>query len=105
MGRTWLIGAIKEDIVWYQDFDDQRSINDLYSVTWLAPLTRVNFSIGGSYLDTRERPGFEIDTRAQRSEPGLPHEARVPHLLQDAHRRPRGAQDRVVCGRPVLRRR
>ena len=71
MGRTWLVGAIKEDIVWYQDFDDERSINDFYSATWLAPLTRVNFSIGGSYLDTRERPGFEIDTRAQRSEPAF----------------------------------
>jgi hypothetical protein len=71
MGRTWVIGLVKEDVVWYQDFRDERSINDLYSVSWLAPLTRVAFSVGGSYLDTRERPGFEIDTRAQRADAGL----------------------------------
>ena len=71
MGRTWLIGTIREDLVWFQEFEDQRSVNDRYGAAWLAPLTRVNFSVGGTFLDTRERPGYEIDTRAQRADTGL----------------------------------
>ena len=71
MGRTWLIGTIEEDLVWFQEFEDQRSVNDRYGAAWLAPLTRVNFSVGGTFLDTRERPGYGIDTRAQRADAGL----------------------------------
>lgn len=68
MSRSWLIGTIREDLVWYNTYADQRSVNDLYSLDWLVPLSRVAFDVGGSYLDTRERPGFEIDARADRAE-------------------------------------
>jgi hypothetical protein len=68
IGRTWLLGVVREELVWYQEYSDQRSVNDLYRLDWLVPLTRVAFSVGGSLLDTRERPGFEIDSRAERTE-------------------------------------
>jgi len=68
MGRTWLIGNVKEDLVWYQKFNDQRSVNGNYTASWLIPLTRMTFNVGGNFVDTRERPGYEIDTRPRRKE-------------------------------------
>ena len=68
LARTWVQGVINEDIVWYQKFADQRSANNDYKVNWIVPLTRVAFSVGGDWLSAKERPGFEIDLRTQRSE-------------------------------------
>ncbi len=71
MGRTWLAGNIREDLVWYKRFSSERSANSRYALSWLAPLTRVAFSAGTSWLSTRERPGFEIDARSERDEAGV----------------------------------
>ena len=68
MGRTWLMGNIKEDIVWYNTYASERSANTGYTVNWLVPLTRLSFVVGGNLLHTNERPGFEIDARADRKE-------------------------------------
>jgi hypothetical protein len=68
MGRTWLMGNVKEDLVWYQKFVDQRSVNGNYTGNWLVPLTRMTFNVGGNFVNTRERPGYEIDTRPRRTE-------------------------------------
>jgi hypothetical protein len=68
MGRTWLMGNVKEDLVWYQKFADQRSVNGNYTGNWLVPLTRMTFNVGGNFVNTRERPGYEIDTRPRRTE-------------------------------------
>jgi hypothetical protein len=68
LGRTWVQGAINEDLVWYKKFASQRSVNNDYKVNWIVPLTRVAFSVGGDWLSVKERPGFEIDLRSQRSE-------------------------------------
>jgi hypothetical protein len=68
LGRTWVQGVINEDIVWYKKFADQRSANSEYKVNWIVPLTRVAFSVGGDGVNAKERPGFEIDLRSQRSE-------------------------------------
>jgi hypothetical protein len=37
---------------------------------WLVPLNRITLTPVWSYVNTRDRPGFEIDTRAQRTETG-----------------------------------
>ena len=71
MGRTWLTGNVKEDIVWYNTYAGERSANTSYALNWLVPLTRLSFVVGGSYLDTNERPGFEIDVRSNRKERGF----------------------------------
>jgi hypothetical protein len=68
MGRTWVTGTIKEDIVWYQTYASQRSNNNSYTLGWRVPLTRVSFSVNGNWMNTHDRPGYEIDTRAARSD-------------------------------------
>ena len=70
MGRSWLTGYIKEDLVWYQTFGSERSANTSAGVGVLVPLNRLRFNVGASYLSTRERPGYEIDARSQRGELG-----------------------------------
>ena len=66
MGRTWLMG-MSEDIVWYNKYDGERSANNIH-----AELARsadaLAFVVGGNWVNTRERPGFEIDARANRKE-------------------------------------
>lgn len=68
LGRTWLTGTITEDLVWYKKFSSERSANNNYSATWLVPLTRIGFAVGGNWISTHERPGFEIDARSERTE-------------------------------------
>jgi hypothetical protein len=67
-GPTWLEGLINEDIVWYRRFASERSVNNDYQAYWLVPLSRLSFKVGGDWLSTRSRPGFEIDARDQRTE-------------------------------------
>jgi hypothetical protein len=68
MGRSWLIGNVREDLVWYKSFASERSANNSVKAGWLMPLNRVTFYVDGAYLRARDRPGFEIDARSQRSE-------------------------------------
>jgi hypothetical protein len=68
MGRTWLTGAVREDIVWFKEFVSERSVNSTLRGAWVVPLTRLSFNLGAGWRDTRERPGFEIDARADRRE-------------------------------------
>src|SRR5215510_9748140 len=70
IGRSWLNASLREDFVYYQKYANQRSVNSSYKATWQIPLTRVSFIPTLSFLDTRERPGFEVDARAQRTEMG-----------------------------------
>jgi hypothetical protein len=69
MGRTWLSGSINEQIVWYEKYASERSTNDSYTIGWKAPLNRLLVATGAAWVNTRERPGFEIDARAQRKQP------------------------------------
>jgi hypothetical protein len=68
VGPTWFSGGITEDLVWYKKFSDERSANTSYSLGWMVPLSRMTLTVGGNWTATRERPGFEIDARAARSE-------------------------------------
>ena len=68
MGRTWISGSIKEDIVWYQKYASERSGNNSYGVGWKVPLNRLSLSVGANWLSSRDRPGFEIDSRPQHNE-------------------------------------
>ena len=69
MGRTWLSGVIAEDVVWYQTYSSERSVNSTYTIGWKAPLNRLVLSTSATWLSSRARPGFEIDERARRKEP------------------------------------
>ena len=69
MGRTWLLGTVAEEIIWYQKYTTERSVNSTYSIGWKAPLNRLVLTTSATRLSTRARPGFEIDARAHRTEP------------------------------------
>lgn len=68
LGRTWLTGNLREDLVWFRDYQDQRSANGTFKGGWLVPLNRFSMHAEGTYVRSRERPGFEIDARADRRE-------------------------------------
>ena len=68
MGRSWLGGVVKDDLLWYQTYDSERASNESYTLGWLAPLTRVSFAAEANLLDTRDRVGFEIDARLQHTD-------------------------------------
>lgn len=67
-GPTWFFGTITEGLVYYNKYASERSANGTYKAGWLAPLNRLTFEMSGTYLTTRDRPGFEIDARTHRSE-------------------------------------
>jgi hypothetical protein len=68
LGRSWLAATIREDLVYYKKFASERSANTGYKGGLVVPLNRLTLSGGGSYLNTRDRPGFEIDARVRRLE-------------------------------------
>jgi hypothetical protein len=70
LGRTWMVGAVDEGIVWYDKYASERSLNDRYRLGWHVPLNRLTFDVGGNYLNTHDRPGFEIDARSHHTELG-----------------------------------
>ena len=91
MGRTWITSTIKEDIVWYDKFASQRSVGDNYLVGWKVPLNRLTFSVRGNYVNTSDRPGYEIDLRSKRTEITYGRHGRDPRALEDvlrSHRQP-----------------
>jgi hypothetical protein len=68
LGRARVTGIVKEDLVYYQTYSGERGVNSDVKGGVQVPLNRVILSGGASYLNTRERPGFEIDVRSQRYE-------------------------------------
>ena len=68
MGPTWFTGFLKEEIVWYQKYANERAANNTYSLGWKVPLNRLVFGVSAAYRNLKERPGFEIDARVQRKE-------------------------------------
>ena len=68
LGRAWLKGTVKEDLVYYQRYASERSVNGWYDGSLTVPLNRLILKAGGNYLNTRDRPGFEINARSQRQE-------------------------------------
>ena len=71
IGPTWVSATIKEEIVFYRKYASERAANNSYRLGWRIPINRLTFNANFTYLTTRERPGYEIDTRAQRSERGF----------------------------------
>jgi len=81
-GATWLFGVVREDIVWFKEFASERSVNSVLRAGWLVPLTRFSFDVGTGWTHTRERPGYEIDARAERHERELTGAAEVRALAR-----------------------
>jgi hypothetical protein len=68
LGPTWVTASLNESINWYQKYASERTANNTYKLGWRVPGSHMAFKIDGSYINARERPGFEIDTRAARKE-------------------------------------
>lgn len=67
-GRARLHGTNE---VWYTrfaTFKDQGGLGQNQSLTLEVPLARIKPYVAGSYLDTNDRVGFEIDARARHTE-------------------------------------
>ena len=56
------------DFVYYQQFENQRGINFDMTLRGEVQLPKLSFFVEDSFLDTRQRPNFEIDVRARRQE-------------------------------------
>jgi hypothetical protein len=66
-GTLRIIGKGSGQYLYFKKFDDQRSWNTTDEVRLELPLSRFKpFAVGG-YSNTRQRPGFEIDSRARLS--------------------------------------
>ena len=63
-GNTWITASLNESINWYQKYASERTANNSYKVGWFYNGSRMTFKTDGTYTTARERPGFEIDTRA-----------------------------------------
>jgi hypothetical protein len=66
--RAMLKIASAVDLVYYQTYSSERSVNPLFVPRGELYLNKVTLFAEGSYLRTRQRPSYEIDTRSLRTE-------------------------------------
>lgn len=64
--RSWLTANIREDLVYYQKYASERAANTSYQLGYTLPFNRLILKSSATYVNTRERPGFEIDARSER---------------------------------------
>jgi len=70
VGRARVTASLKEEIIWYQKYSSERSANTTYAAAWRLPLNRLVLQAGWKYAKLKDRPGFEIDKRSERSQVG-----------------------------------
>jgi hypothetical protein len=70
MGRARFHGIDTFDGVYFAEYTNQGGFNQKHELTFLLPLNRVRPYIGGSYLNTNDRPGYEINERVRHTEAG-----------------------------------
>jgi len=66
LGRGRLSGTSSGQYLYFKQYDNQRSWNTRTTLRLELPLIRFKPFVAGTYVNTRERPGFEIDSRARR---------------------------------------
>ncbi|HEY7292575.1 MAG TPA: outer membrane beta-barrel protein [Vicinamibacterales bacterium] len=67
-GPVWLTGNVREDLIWYQTYSSERAANLTTGAGLIVPLNRLSFSVGTSFINAKDRPGYEIDARVPRHE-------------------------------------
>jgi len=77
MGRTWLTGNLRQDLIWFRDYRDESAANGSYHAGWFAPFNRLAVLVDGHWVRAKERPTYEIDSRALRREAALAGTAEV----------------------------
>ena len=66
LGKARLSGNATGQYLYYKTYASQRAWNSKSEALFEVPMPHLKPFIGGSYLNSRERPGFEIDARARR---------------------------------------
>ncbi|MDR1989811.1 MAG: outer membrane beta-barrel protein [Acidobacteriaceae bacterium] len=67
-GRAKITGKTSDSYVYFSKFDNQRSWNSTNNARLDLPLSRFKPFIGGSYANTGDRTGVEIDVRVRHQE-------------------------------------
>lgn len=65
LGRSRLTGKTGAQYLYFQHYDTQRGWNTNLDGTWRFPLVRITPFVLGTRASTKDRRGFEIDTRAR----------------------------------------
>jgi Putative beta-barrel porin 2 len=68
LGRARLAGRSSVDYNYFHEYDSQRFWDTTNDLKLSVPLNRVVPFVGGAYSRTRQRPGYEIDARAKRTQ-------------------------------------
>jgi len=68
LGRARLHGVDYFEGVYFATYSSQSGFNQRHDLTFLLPFNRLEPYVGGYYLSTNERPGFEIDARVRHTE-------------------------------------
>jgi hypothetical protein len=106
-GRGLLSASGWLEYAYYQDFPSERSFNSYGKGQYEWRFNRLRPYASGSYLDTRERPGYEIDERVRRYEAdfhaGTDFKVAPKTTLRLDFRRLdyEFADDEIVDGRPI----
>ena len=68
LGRSRI--SAKSDLTysWFKEFENQRSFNNVHEGKFEVPLARITPFVDGRYQRGRVRPGYEINTRAYRTD-------------------------------------
>lgn len=67
LGRARLAGTSALDYNYFAEYDTQRHVGTRNTLRLSLPLSRIAPFVEGGYTKTRQRPGYEIDARAQRT--------------------------------------
>ena len=70
-GRARLHGVDYFEGVYFASYPSQGGFNQRHDLTLQVPLNRIRPYVGGYYLSTNDRPGYEIDVRLRRNESEL----------------------------------
>jgi hypothetical protein len=71
LARARVVARANIGYAYFAKYKNERSVNTDSSVRLELPLLRIRPYAGVSYINTRDRPGFEIDARARHQERGL----------------------------------
>ena len=68
--RALLQGTAATDLVWYAQYDSERSVDPQFALRGEVYLRRVTLFASGQYVNTRQRLNYEVDVRARHLENG-----------------------------------
>jgi hypothetical protein len=64
LGRSRMTGKVSGQYLYFSKYENQRAWNTADEARWEIPLSRLTPFITGLYANSKERPGYEIDSRA-----------------------------------------